>query len=137
MRYLQVTGIEILTSGFMATVNQKGEIKEANCKQERLAIRDTLDLLGGKWSIRIIRYLNEMAKETNTFKKIQGNIDSISSKILSQELIKLETNKLIIRTVLNTRPIKVQYEISSYGKSVLPLAENLAQWGLDHREHIR
>lgn len=121
----------------MATINVKGNTKEATCEQERLAIADTLELLGGKWRLRIMRYLGMRTHEYNTFKKMQREIENISSKVLTQELGDLEQNLLIIRTVMDTRPITVQYTISEYGKAVLPLTENIAQWGLDHREKIR
>lgn len=121
----------------MAVINDKGNRKEATCEQERLAIQDTLDVLGGKWRLRIMRYLNGRSAENNTFKKMQRQIEDISSKILTNELRELEMNKLITRTVMDTRPVTVSYAISEYGKTVLPLTESIAQWGLDHREEIK
>lgn len=121
----------------MASIINNGEQIEATCEQERLAIRDTLELLGGKWSIRILRFLNLRSIQGSTFKKMQAEIGNISAKVLTQELRELELNHLVVRVSLQSRPITVQYTISEYGKTVLPLAENLAQWGLDHREKIR
>ncbi|TWJ00047.1 HxlR family transcriptional regulator [Mucilaginibacter frigoritolerans] len=111
--------------------------QEATCEQELIAIRDSLEILGGKWKLRIMRHLNNHITETNTFKKIQREVEGISAKMLSKELQDLETNLLITRTVMNTRPITVNYAITEYGKSVFPVTETLVQWGLNHRQKIK
>lgn len=121
----------------MATIKDKGITTEATCAQERLAINDTFDVLGGKWRLRILRYLNGRLEENNTFKKIQREIENISAKMLTKELQELELNGLLSRTPQDTRPITVSYAITEYGKTVLPLTESIAQWGLDHRMKIK
>jgi|SRR5688572_20259834 DNA-binding HxlR family transcriptional regulator len=121
----------------MATINIKGNIKEATCEQELSAIRDSLEILGGKWKLRIMRYLNNRKDGQNTFKKIQREIEGISAKMLSKELHDLEINLLVSRTVLDTRPITVKYAITEYGSSVLPVTDSLVIWGLNHREKIK
>lgn len=121
----------------MATIKDKGITTEATCAQERLAIHDTFDVLGGKWRLRILRHLNGRLEENNTFKKIQREIENISAKMLTKELQELELNGLLSRTPQDTRPITVSYAITEYGKTVLPLTESIAQWGLDHRMKIK
>jgi DNA-binding HxlR family transcriptional regulator len=121
----------------MATININGNIKEATCEQELSAIRDSLEILGGKWKLRIMRYLNNRKDGQNTFKKIQREIEGISAKMLSKELHDLEVNLLVSRTVLDTRPITVKYAITEYGSSVLPVTDSLVIWGLNHREKIK
>ena len=121
----------------MATININGNIQEASCEQELAAIIDSLEILGGKWKLRIMRHLNNHSSEKNTFKKIQREVTGISSKMLTKELRDLEMNLLITRTVLDTRPVSVSYSITEYGLSVLPVNEVLVQWGLNHRQKIR
>ena len=121
----------------MATININGNIKEATCEQELSAIRDSLEILGGKWKLRIMRYLNNRKDGQNTFKKIQREIEGISAKMLSKKLHDLEINLLVSRTVLDTRPITVKYAITEYGSSVLPVTDSLVIWGLNHREKIK
>lgn len=111
--------------------------QEPTCEQELIAIRDSLEILGGKWKLRIMRHLNNHVAETNTFKKIQREVEGISAKMLSKELQDLETNLLVTRTVMNTRPITVSYAITEYGTSVFPVTETLVQWGLNHRQKIK
>jgi DNA-binding HxlR family transcriptional regulator len=112
-------------------------VQETTCEQELIAIRDSLEILGGKWKLRIMRHLNNHITETNTFKKIQREVEGISAKMLSKELQDLETNLLLTRTVMNTRPVTVRYTITEYGMSVFPVTETLVQWGLNHRQKIK
>ncbi|MHA4812178.1 winged helix-turn-helix transcriptional regulator [Flavitalea flava] len=110
---------------------------EATCDQELNAIRDSLEVLGGKWKLRIMRHLKNHHGETNTFKKIQREVEGISAKMLSKELRDLEINLLVTRTVLNTRPITVCYAMKNYGQSVFPVTESLVNWGLNHLQKIK
>jgi DNA-binding HxlR family transcriptional regulator len=121
----------------MATININGNIQEASCDQELAAIKDSLEILGGKWKLRIMRHLNNHVGEKNTFKKLQREIEGISAKMLSKELQDLEMNLLVSRTVMNTRPVTVNYSITDYGLSVFPVTETLVQWGLNHRQKIK
>ena len=111
--------------------------KGATCEQELAAIRDSLEVLGGKWKLRIMRHLNNHIAETNTFKKIQREVEGISAKMLAKELQDLEINLLVTRTVMDTRPVSVSYAITEYGKSVFPVTETLVEWGLNHRQKIK
>lgn len=121
----------------MAIICRNGVAWEATCTEELKAMRDSIDVLGGKWKLRIMRYLANRTHEQNHFKKIQREIDGISAKMLTKELKELELNLLISRTVQDTRPVSVAYAITPYGESVLPLTDNLVQWGLNHRERIK
>ena len=110
---------------------------EATCEQELAAIRDSLEILGGKWKLRIMRHLKNHYSDNNTFKKIQREVEGISAKMLSKELQDLETNLLVTRTVRDTRPVTVSYAITEYGLSVFPITESLVDWGLNHRQKIK
>jgi DNA-binding HxlR family transcriptional regulator len=129
-----VTGYLRETS--MAKINDKGILREANCSEELMAMRDSLDVLGGKWKLMILRFLTNRTNQVIHFKKMQREIDGISAKMLSKELKELETNLLVSRTTQETKPVTVVYAITEYGKSVLPVTETLVNWGLSHREKI-
>jgi len=106
------------------------------CASNILAMLDTLDVLGGKWKLLIIHYLMIRPNELNTFNKIKNDIGGISAKMLSQELKALETNRIIIRKELDTRPITVQYSLSGYGNSVNEVIRVLVNWGQNHRQKL-
>ncbi|HLV46493.1 MAG TPA: helix-turn-helix domain-containing protein [Flavobacterium sp.] len=105
-----------------------------NLKERTLALRDTLDVLGGKWRICILRNLSfgEMR-----FKDLQETVVGISPKVLSNTLYDLEQNLLITRTVSNTKPITVSYAITEHAKNTIPVINALLDFGLKHRKKIK
>ncbi|ASK32099.1 transcriptional regulator [Chryseobacterium sp. T16E-39] len=121
----------------MSKIIENGIEREATCTEELFAMRDSLDVLGGKWKLMILRYLTNRTDLLIHFKKLQRGIDGISAKMLSKELKELEMNLLITRTIQDTKPITVTYAVTEYGKSVLPVTETLVNWGIIHREKIR
>lgn len=121
----------------MGTVKNKGNIREASCQEELTAMRDSIEILGGKWKLLIMRYLTNRTAENNHFKKIQRGINGISAKMLSKELKDLELNLMVTRTIQDTRPVTIDYAVTEYGKSIIPVTDMLVQWGLNHREKIK
>ncbi|KRD06328.1 HxlR family transcriptional regulator [Flavobacterium sp. Root901] len=103
-------------------------------KKEMMAVQDSMDVLNGKWKISILSSICYYNKRR--FSDILADVEGISNKMLSKELKELETNKLIIRTVLNTQPITVQYELTEHGLSLKTLIQNLTEWGIQHRKKI-
>jgi DNA-binding HxlR family transcriptional regulator len=115
-------------------MKEKSEnINQDACTAHHLAIRDTMDILNGKWKIRIIGALSFGARR---FMELKGTIDGIAAKMLSKELQDLELNGLVSRTVLNTKPITVEYDLTEYGHSLKPIIEVIAAWGKQHRDKV-
>jgi DNA-binding HxlR family transcriptional regulator len=56
--------------------------------------------------------------------------------MLSKELKELEINELVKRTVLDTKPVTVEYELTSYGGSLERVITELVSWGVKHRRRI-
>ncbi|MFD2904844.1 winged helix-turn-helix transcriptional regulator [Sphingobacterium anhuiense] len=121
----------------MANIIDNGVERPATCTEELFAMRDSLDVLGGKWKLMILRYLTNRTDQQIHFKKLQRGIEGISAKMLSKELRELEINLLITRTIQDTKPITVIYAVTEYGKSVFPVTETLVNWGLIHRDKIK
>jgi DNA-binding HxlR family transcriptional regulator len=103
-------------------------------KKNMMAIQDSMDVLNGKWKIAIISSICFYNKRR--FSDILTDVVGISNKMLSQELKDLEVNKLVKRTVLETQPITVQYELTAHGKSLQTIIKNLTDWGIKHRKEI-
>lgn len=110
---------------------------DINCSQNvknMMAIQDSMDVLSGKWKIAIISSICFYQKRR--FSDILADVVGISNKMLSQELKDLEQNKLITRTVLDTQPPTVLYELTAHGKSLQTIINNLTDWGKAHRKVI-
>jgi DNA-binding HxlR family transcriptional regulator len=103
------------------------------CKKEILAVQDALELLKGKWKIKIIGTL--IYYEEARFSEIEKMIGEITPKMLSKELKELEINKIVKRTEFDT-PVSVKYELTTHGKSCKTLIVALYEWGTQHRQKI-
>lgn len=103
------------------------------CKKMLLPVKDALDVLSGKWKLQIILSLTFGKKR---FKQIQREIPGLTPKMLSKELKELEINELAVRHVYDTLPVTVEYELTSYGRTLRPLIEELHKWGTRHRKRI-
>lgn len=98
-----------------------------------LALRDTLHIVNGKWKMAILFSLTE---EKKRFKELQRHVGKITGKMLSKELKDLEMNQLVKRTVIDTKPVTVEYELTTYGRSLEMVTTELVSWGLKHRKRI-
>ncbi|UEG53664.1 helix-turn-helix transcriptional regulator [Mucilaginibacter daejeonensis] len=103
-------------------------------KKQIMAVHDAMDVLNGKWKISIISSICYYNKRR--FSDILNDVEGISNKMLSKELKELEMNKLIVRTVHNTQPVTVDYNLTQYGKTLQTIIDHLAEWGLEHRKMI-
>jgi len=114
------------------TINKEVKTRES-CISMILPVRDALDILSGKWKLPILISLSFGNKR---FKQIAREIPNITDKMLSKELRELEMNQLIKRTVYDSVPVIVEYSMTSYGKSLEKVIEELRKWGMQHRKRI-
>ena len=105
------------------------------CKSQILGIRDTMEILSGKWKFHILGTL--LQSDSLRFMDLMREVEGIGSKMLSKELQDLEMNRLISRTVLNTKPITVEYKISEYGRTLAPIIDEIAKWGVEYRRSLQ
>lgn len=113
--------------------NAQNTAHSQQCSGYALPIKDTLDILSGKWKLPIIGSLFHGKKR---FKELEREIPNITPRMLSKELRELETNQLISRTVYDTVPATVEYEVTPYGKTLRDVLDALSKWGLNHRKRI-
>ncbi len=103
----------------------------ASCNRTLLPVTDALYILSGKWKLPILIALRFGHKR---FGELAKGIPKITERMLSKELRTLEQNKLVKRTVYNTIPVTVEYELTEYGYSLDNVIEALYQWGTAHRK---
>jgi len=70
------------------------------------------------------------------YSELEKGLPRITPRMLSKELKDLEINELVIRKVYDTIPIKVTYQLTDYGYTLVPLIIELTNWGKQHRERI-
>ncbi len=88
-----------------------------------------LAAIGGKWKLIIVYWLAESPKH---FAALRKAIPGISQKVLTQQLRELMSDGIVKREAKGAVPAPVEYSLSDYGRSVLPLVEDVRVWGRKH-----
>lgn len=102
------------------------------CSGKLLPVRDALDVLNGKWKIPIIMALSF---GNYRFKELHRQI-GITPKMLSKELRELEMQQLVKRTVYDSTPVSVVYELTPYADTLKDVITALGKWGEQHRKRV-
>jgi DNA-binding HxlR family transcriptional regulator len=92
-----------------------------------------LAALGGKWKLIIVYWLAESPKH---FAALRRLMPGISQKVLTQQLGELVSDGIAQRRPQGAIPAPVEYSLTDYGQSVLPLLEDVRVWGRGHIEHL-
>jgi DNA-binding HxlR family transcriptional regulator len=82
--------------------------------------------IGGRWKPIILFYLSNGTKR---FGVLAAIVPMISKKVLSQQLKELAEDGLIVRTQFDEIPLRVEYSLTDFGKSVLPILDKICEWG--------
>jgi len=85
-----------------------------------------MNLLGGRWKIASLYFIHQ---DFNRFSLLQKKMPFITTKMLSQQLKELEKDDLIVRKIFPEMPPRVEYSLTRKGKSLLPVLEDLYNWG--------
>lgn len=100
--------------------------KDLNCPVDA-----TLRLIGGKYKALILWHLISGTLRHGQLQKI---IPQATPKMLTQQLRELERDGLLTRTVFPVVPPRVDYALSEYGNSLIPLLHAMYQWGAGYME---
>ena len=123
----------IISDSFLKYSKMKKDLTSKVCKKNILAVRDSLEVLSGKWKLPIIITLQS---GEHGFNELERTIDGITPKLLSKSLKDLEMNGFVKREVLPSSPVRVNYSLTDYSDSLNEIIEALQEWGLQHRKHI-
>ena len=97
-----------------------------------------LDLVGeviyGKWKIRLLWFINEGHQRPS---QLQRKIPDASRRVLNIQLNELERHELVTRKIYPVVPPKVEYSLTEFGKTLIPVIAALGQWGDEHEQHLR
>jgi len=96
-------------------------------------VENALKLIGGKWKIPIIHHLS---KKKLRFGQIKKLLNQITQQMLSKQLKEMEIDGLINRKVYSIVPPKVEYSLTDFGKSVLPILDSLYSWSVKKNKVI-
>lgn len=93
-------------------------------------VETTLNLIGNKWKVLILR---DLMPGTKRFGELKKSIGSVSQKVLTAQLRDMEADGLVTRTVYPEVPPRVEYDLTDLGKSLQPVLNSLSDWGESYK----
>jgi len=97
-----------------------------------------LDLIGevlyGKWKMRLLWFINEGHLRPS---ELQRKIPDATRRVLNIQLKELEEHELISKKIYAVVPPKVEYRLTDFGKSLVPVISTLGNWGDTHQERLQ
>lgn len=113
----------------MKELKDRINLQEINCEKEL-----TIAVIGGKWKLVLLWSLG--MEGTKRFSDLRWVIPQVSHKTLTSQLRQLEEDCLIERTIYPIVPPKVEYSLTKYGASLMPLLTAMYNWGRDYRKNV-
>ncbi|MFF2328557.1 MULTISPECIES: winged helix-turn-helix transcriptional regulator [unclassified Streptomyces] len=96
--------------------------------------RQLLDRIADKW---VSLAVNALADGPQRYSDLQRRLASVSQKMLTQTLRHLERDGLVSRTVIPAVPVRVEYELTPLGRSLLPVMRAIKDWAEEHMNEVR
>lgn len=97
-----------------------------------------LDLIGevlyGKWKIRLLWFINEGFQRPS---ELQRKIPDASRRVLTIQLKELEDHELVTKVIYPVVPPKVEYSLTDFGKTLIPIISAIGGWGDEHEARLR
>jgi DNA-binding HxlR family transcriptional regulator len=100
-----------------------------NGKTYHCPVEAALDVIGGKWKPLILWALGDNVLR---FGELQKELPGVNTKMLTKQLRELEEDGVIKRTVYPEVPPRVEYMITDFGKTLIPILEALCNWGANY-----
>ncbi|MFD4431668.1 winged helix-turn-helix transcriptional regulator [Nocardia sp. NPDC058497] len=94
----------------------------------------TLDVIGGKWKGMIVFQLSE---GTARFSEMRRTMPHVTQRMLTAQLRELERDGVLTRTVYPEVPPRVEYELTDFGRGLVPIIRLMETWGERYREQLR
>lgn len=90
----------------------------------------TLSIIGGKWKALILYHLRDGPRR---FGELRRLIPGVTQRMITQHLRELEADGIIHRAVFAVVPPRVDYSLTDTGRTLIPILDAMAEWGLAHR----
>lgn len=90
----------------------------------------TLMMISDKWKVLILR---DLMPGTKRFSELKKTIGSVSQKVLTAQLRRMEESGLVTRTVYAEVPPRVEYTLTELGYSLKPILEAMWNWGEEYK----
>ena len=122
----------------MGKPNQARQLDPAAiCRSsDPMAVRELLTKIGDKWTIFVVLSLDLLGGRAR-FSELERAVPGISQRMLSSTLKNLERDGMVIREVFPEVPPRVEYEMTSLGRSLLRPTQGMVNWAKENWEQVR
>lgn len=93
----------------------------------------TLQLIGNKWKVLIIR---DLLGGTKRFNELMRSVTGITQKVLTSNLRSMEEAGLLTRKVYPEVPPRVEYSLTDTGMSLKPVLDSMIAWGTEYKNNL-
>ena len=100
-----------------------------NLEPEKCPVARTMEVIGGRWKPTILYHL---CHRTRRFNELRRLMPDITQRMLTLQLRALEADGVVIRTVHDQVPPRVDYALSAYGRTLGPILDAMQAWGEGH-----
>jgi len=100
--------------------------KSSSKREYGCPVEAAIDIIGGKWKPVILWHIKDKPMR---FTEIRSNLPSVTQGVLTRQLRELEDDKIVNRQVFAEVPPRVEYSLTTFGETFIPILDNLCEWG--------
>ena len=115
-------------------MENKGVRKNKNFIPGNCPVGYTMNIIGGKWKPSIIHHIRT---DRNRYSLLLKTIPEISKQTLTNQLRELEADGVINRMIFPEIPPRVEYSITDFGATLLPIIDSMYQWAKEHMPDLQ
>lgn len=97
------------------------------------SVEAAIEAIGGKWKGVIIYHLS---KETRRFNELRKIMPTVTQRVLTKQLRELEADQIVHRKIYAEVPPRVEYSLTEFGQTLLPVISALEQWGETYLQRL-
>jgi len=101
----------------------------APSERSSCAVETTINIIGGRWKVLILR---ELLSGVKRFNALHRALHGITQKMLTQQLREMEADGIVHREVYLQVPPKVEYSLTELGQSLEPILAAMHEWGIKY-----
>ena len=110
-------------------VKKEPRTEEGRFHRSPCAVACSLDLVGDKWSLLVVR---DLLRGNVTYKQLQNSLERIPTNILADRLRKMEEAGLLAKSAYQEHPVRYAYELTEAGKELGDVLMAFVRWGKKH-----
>lgn len=103
----------------------RAEHTPPDCKRSVCGVACSLDLLGDKWTLLVVR---DLLMGKHTYSELQASPEGIPTNILADRLKRLQRESIVCKSVYQERPRRYVYHLTDKGNDLLPVLRSMVQW---------